>query len=229
MKTFKILGLLLTYPRESLYAASAEMGSALRREGLLPAACVRDVEAFLERQERRDLLACQEEYVETFDRGRAHCLHLFEHVHGESRERGQAMADLNAMYAAKGLRIHTRELPDFLPLFMEYLSLCEFDEARDLLGEAIDVIGVIGARLRERGSDYACVFAALERLSAAKADKGKVAEALGTAPDPQTPAELDEQWREAEAFGGDPAAECNACDAMPHAAKHIEKWLELPR
>ena len=228
MKTFKTLGLLLTYPEGSLYKASDEITAILRDEAVLPEKQIKRIEAFLTRQQDKDLLEVQEDYVETFDRGRAHCLHLFEHIHGESRDRGQAMVDLSDTYASKGLYINNNELPDYLPLFMEYLSRLSFEEASGLLGEAIDVIAMIGAKLKKRKSPYAEVFAAIEALSAVKPDQVKVKEALENAPkDPETLEELDEEWKEAEAFSGDPlqdvATDCGSCNAFPNATETLQK------
>lgn len=228
MKTFKILGLLLTYPKGSLYKASDEITVILRDDAILPEKQIKRIEMFLTRQKNKDLLEMQEEYVETFDRGRAHCLHLFEHIHGESRNRGQAMVDLSDSYASKGLYINNNELPDYLPLFMEYLSRCTFEEASGLLGEAIDVIAMIGAKLKKRKSPYAEMFAAIEALSAVKPDQVKVKEALENAPkDPKTLEELDEEWKEAEAFSGDPLADCSMCNAFPNATETLQKWQEV--
>lgn len=219
-----MLGLLLTYPEERLYGAFGEIAAILREEALLPEKSIKRIEKFLTEQQGKDFMEVQEDYVETFDRGRAHCLHLFEHIHGESRDRGQAMVDLSETYASKGLYINNNELPDYLPLFMEYLSRCSFEEARALLGEAIDVIAMIGAKLRKRHSPYAEIFAATETLSMVKPDQIKIKEALNAAPkDPETPEELDEEWREAEAFSGDPVADCNTCNAFPNATAIIEK------
>lgn len=234
METFKILGLLLTYPQERLYRASEEIVALVRAENLLPGRTGKRIEAFLGAQRHRDLLEAQEEYVETFDRGQAHCLHLFEHIHGESRDRGQAMVDLSETYAAKGLYIDGNELPDYLPMFMEYLSRCSLAEASDLLGEAIDVIAAIGARLRQRGSPYAAVFEAIEALSAVKPNQAAIKNTLAAAPkDPQTFQELDEEWREAEAFSGNPLADCDSCSTLansfPNAARQLEKWIGMSR
>lgn len=223
MKTFKILGLLLTYPEGSVYRASEELVACLREEALLPDRRIRRIGQFLSEQTSKELMAVQENYVQTFDQGRAHCLHLFEHVHGESRDRGQAMVNLNETYASKGLYINNNELPDYLPLFMEYLSLCSFDEASHLLGEAIDIISMIGAKLGKRGSAYAAVFDAIEELSAVKPDRVKIKEVSENAPkDPETLEELDEQWREAEAFSGDPVkdamVDCGNCNVLADRA-----------
>ena len=121
MKTFKLLGLLLTYPEGTVYSESNELLQTLRSEAILPEKFIKKVETFLTTQKAQNLMAVQEDYVETFDRGSAHCLHLFEHIHGESRDRGQAMIDLSETYAAKGLYIDNGELPDYLPLFMDCL------------------------------------------------------------------------------------------------------------
>lgn len=224
MQTLKVLGLLLTYPEGTVLSASDELIAVLHKEAVLSAGMLKKVEKFLKKQQATDLISLQEEYVETFDRGRAHCLHLFEHLHGESRDRGQAMVDLAETYATKGLKINQNELPDYLPLFLEYLSLCEFKEAKDLLGEAIDIIAMIGTKLKKRKSSYAVIFEALEAVSATKADAQKVKNALEKAQkDPETLEELDSQWKEAEAFDSDLLADCNTCNAFPKATETLQK------
>ena len=76
----------------------------------------------------------QEEYVSTFDRGRSHCLHLFEHIHGESRDRGQAMVNLSDAYEEKGFFIDQAELPDYIPCFSSSSLCARSDEAVALAG-----------------------------------------------------------------------------------------------
>ena len=217
-----------TSPEGTVYSESNELLQTLRSEALLPEKIIKKVETFLTAQKVQDLMAVQEDYVETFDRGRAHCLHLFEHIHGESRDRGQAMVDLSETYAAKGLHIDSSELPDYLPLFMEYLSRCELQDATELLGEAIDVIAVIGAKLKKRKSPYADIFTSIEALSVVKADTEKIKTALREAhKDPETLEELDKQWKEAEAFTGNPlsdvAADSNTCNAFPNTMEALNK------
>jgi len=234
MKTFKILGLLLDYPRVPLFEARGDIVTCLREEALLAKKSIGQIECFLNKQAQKDMLDVAVAYVDTFDRGRAHCLHLFEHVHGESRDRGQAMVDLSEAYRSKGLHIKNNELPDYLPLFMEYLSLCPLPEARDLLGEAIDIIATIGSRLEKQNSAYAPIFAAIEALSAVKVDSARVEKALTRMPqDPETWEEIDEDWREVEAFGGDPltATDCANCSAFARAPaqaghKKIERRIK---
>ena len=77
----------------------------------------------------------QERYVASFDRGRARSLYLFEHVHGESRDRGQAMVNLLEIYRRHEFELNARELPDYIPLFMEYLAQRPDGEALDLLAD----------------------------------------------------------------------------------------------
>src|SRR5690606_38327937 len=100
-----------------------------------------------------------------FDRSPAHSLHLFEHVHGESRDRGQAMVDLLQQYRSNGFEPAAAELPDHVPLFLEYLSLLEPAAAELLLGEAIHVLAAIGDRLGRNDSPYAVVFTVLRSLT----------------------------------------------------------------
>lgn len=226
MKTFKILGLLLTYPEGSVLKAHDELLQVIQDEAILPKGAIKKIKHFIDVQNNKELLEIQEDYVDLFDRGRAHCLHLFEHIHGESRDRGQAMVDLIETYKSKGIYIDNNELPDYLPLFMEYLSNCSFHEASELLGDAIDVIAMIGKKLEKRGSIYADVFSAIEVLSSIKPDKTKIAQAIAEAPkDPETLVELDEEWKEAEAFSGDPVADCNSCNAFPNATEALNKQM----
>lgn len=124
MKTFKVLGLLMSYPKAEWVSHVNEFGPPLLEEKFLPKKHLRAVLAFIEELKSADLFTVQEEYCSTFDRGRSHCLHLFEHIHGESRDRGQAMVNLSDAYEEKGFFIDEAELPDYIPLFLEFLSWC---------------------------------------------------------------------------------------------------------
>lgn len=123
MQTLKILAALLHYPEQELQTAAPELRALVAADPLLRESERRGLAGFVTRLQEGDLLDLQSEYVATFDRGRKLSLHLFEHVHGESRDRGQAMVDLLAQYRAIGLELAVRELPDYLPLFLEYCSL----------------------------------------------------------------------------------------------------------
>jgi nitrate reductase molybdenum cofactor assembly chaperone NarJ/NarW len=218
MRSFRVLSRLLTYPQADLLDHMQEMKNVISDEGLLKKGRQKDLFAFMDALAQSDLMAAQESYVELFDRGRAHCLHLFEHVHGESRFRGKAMIDLSMRYREKGLQIDARELPDYLPLFLEFISICDSDEARELLSQATPVIATIGEKLKRRGSDYYSVMAAIVFLSGVKLDKAAIKKAADAAlPDIKTLEELDQDWVEPEAFNGAP--DCGICktDALPGA------------
>ncbi|MBC7135158.1 MAG: nitrate reductase molybdenum cofactor assembly chaperone, partial [Oceanibaculum nanhaiense] len=132
MKSFKALSALLNYPSAELVAAMPEIRAVLTGEGLVPRSSLKALEPLLSSFETAELYDLQERYVLLFDRSRSLSLHLFEHVHGESRDRGQALVDLSQLYDKNGFFIVANELPDFLPLFLEFLSTLPFGEATAL-------------------------------------------------------------------------------------------------
>lgn len=157
---FSVLSVLLGYPEQDWLDALPELSD------ILPAAVRSRLDplfAFLESFD--DLIDLQEEYVATFDRRAAHSLHLFEHVHGESRDRGQAMVDLQQEYRKHGLESASSELPDYVPLFLEFLGQIPPHAAQDLLGDAIHVLARLGDKLGESDSPYACLFAQLRTMT----------------------------------------------------------------
>jgi len=218
IRTLKVLSVLLTYPTAELQAAAPEMRAALAEEGLLPAAHRRAVEGLIDDLAARDLYDAQERYVLLFDRTRSLSLHLFEHVHGESRDRGQAMVDLLRLYEEAGFQADARELPDFLPMFLEYAATRPLPEAMELIGQPGHVLAALGERLRRRGSAYAAVFAALTALGRARLDAGALA-ALRAEPDPEPDdfAALDAAWEEEEVRFAPAAGE--ACGTERMAAR----------
>ena len=214
MKTFKSLGLLLSYPQADWLRHIDACRAVLKEERLLTGKPLAAVLGLIDTLESGDLYQLQEDYVATFDRGRAHCLHLFEHIHGESRDRGQAMVNLSATYADKGLVIDRAELPDYLPLFLEFLSCCSPGEAVELLGEPVEVIAAIGQRLKEKRSPYAAIFEALVALSKARPRQDWMNALLASTPAEDSLAAMDREWEEAAAFAA-PAGQpgCQSCTA----------------
>lgn len=224
MKTFKILGLLLTYPSAEKIKHFDEMKKALEAEKILPTRNLKLVSEFMDKQKSTDLLELQEEYVETFDRSRSNCLNLFEHVHGESRDRGQAMVDLAEMYHNKGLYIDSKELPDFLPVFLEYLSLCKIEESKELLNDTAHIIAVIGAKLKANKNDYHIIFDAIEKLSTIKIDQTIIDNALiQLAAEDNSLDALDKEWEEAAAFTGNAVEDCKTCNVFPNTTEVLQK------
>ncbi|HEX2941976.1 MAG TPA: nitrate reductase molybdenum cofactor assembly chaperone [Rhodopila sp.] len=192
-RTYRALGALLSYPTEALQAAAQEIGDTLALEALLPSHRRAALAGFLRNLASADIYDLQARYVDLFDRGRAVSLHLFEHVHGESRDRGQAMADLMTLYASHGLDMTAGELPDFLPLFLEFLSLVPVTEAQALLAEPAAILRALADRLAKRDAGYAAVMEAIADLAQAP-DVG-----ASDIPDedPNDLAALDAAWEEA--------------------------------
>jgi nitrate reductase delta subunit len=209
MKTFRVLSALLNYPTQELQAAADELHEAIRDDNLLPAAVRRHLDALIDDIAVGDLYDLQERYVLLFDRTRSLSLHLFEHVHGESRDRGQAMIDLNALYEKNGLFISAGELPDFLPLFLEYLSTQPFPEARQTLGQTVHILSALAERLRKRQSPYEAAFRALVATAAVKPTAEALAALLDEpSPDPTDLAALDEAWADEPVTFGPAASSC---------------------
>jgi nitrate reductase delta subunit len=208
-QTFKALSALLSYPTAELQAAARDCRATIARDGLVPAGARRALEPLIEELASGDLYDLQERYVLLFDRTRSLSLHLFEHVHGESRDRGQAMIDLKAQYQAHGLAISAAELPDFLPLFLEYLSILPAGEACGLLAQPAHILAALAERLRQRRSPYEAAFRALTALAAVVPDEQTIAAVLDEPdPDPTDLAALDAAWEDEPVTFGPGASPC---------------------
>jgi len=209
-QTFKVLSVLLSYPDEALQKAALELLSVVEEEKLLPPERRAALKALIDHIAVADVYDLQERYVELFDRTRSLSLHLFEHVYGESRDRGQAMIDLKNLYQQNGLSLSAGELPDYLPAFLEFLAVLELAEARRLLGQPAHILTALAERLEKRDAPYAAVLRALEALAAPEADASNlevVPEDADT--DPNDFAALDAQWEEeAVTFGPAAAPSC---------------------
>ncbi|MGE0876421.1 MAG: nitrate reductase molybdenum cofactor assembly chaperone [Burkholderiales bacterium] len=181
----RALAALLAYPEAELVAAVPELRPLFAKD--------KGVLALLDELASSPLHELQERYVELFDRSRALSLHLFEHVHGESRDRGQAMVDLAQTYASRGMEAAGNELPDYLPVFLEFASLLPREEAAGLLGETADILRGIGDRLADRGSRYSAVFAAL-LAAAGEAGLARPLAKRRTPGEENSPAAIDKAW-----------------------------------
>lgn len=190
--TLRALALLLGYPGEGLRGVLPELADAIDAESALPAARRAELRAFIREMERADPIDLEARYVELFDRGRATSLHLFEHVHGDSRDRGPAMIDLTQTYEKAGLLLGPHELPDHLCVVLEFASTQPPAVARDFLGEMAHILNAIFSALRKRESRYASVLAAVLELA------GHKAEAVAVADDEP----MDDSWAEPVVFDG---------------------------
>lgn len=211
MKTLKILSVLLSYPTEALQSEAEGLKSVLDLEAILGKNDRKILKTFIDELASDDLMDVQERYVHLFDRTKSCSLHLFEHVHGESRDRGQAMVDLLQLYEKHGLKIEASELPDYLPMFLEFLSTLPPNEALELLGEPLPIIGAIKARLEKRESPYAIIFDSLETIAGGSGDSVDIEAILTEEPDddPDDMVAIDEAWEEKEVrFGPDAPGDC---------------------
>ena len=195
MIVLRALGALLTYPRAELIAALPELGAVIEGSPLIGAAAKRRLADLIADLGNGDPYDIEERYVALFDRGRTTSLHLFEHVHGESRERGPALVDLKQVYERAGFRLAPHELPDYLPAMLEYLGCRDTAEAHDMLGDCAHVLQAVGARLAARGSRYAAVFDALLAITGAGGLDWSKAPPAEPEPAP------DDDWMDAPAFG----------------------------
>ena len=190
--TLRVLAHLLSYPDASLREHLPAMREALHTEHALGASRLAELDALMQRLQSRRAMDVEADHVELFDRSRGTALHLFEHVHGDSRDRGPAMVDLCKTYEAAGLYLAPGELPDHLTVVLEYASTQPPAQAAAFLGEIGHILQVIFSALLRREAAHACVLAALLDLA------GEKAQAVPVPPEP----ELDEAWEEPLAFDG---------------------------
>jgi nitrate reductase delta subunit len=190
--TLRVLAALLAYPDAGLRAHLLEMSAVLEADAALGRTRLAELQALMRQLASSDPVDAEVAYVELFDRGRATSLYLFEHVHGDSRDRGPAMIDLGEMYAKAGLLLKPDELPDYLPVMLEFISTQPPREARNFLDEIGHLLNAIFAALQLRGSAYASVLGALLDMA------GRKAQPVEPAREP----EIDESWAEPAAFDG---------------------------
>ncbi|SEA50033.1 nitrate reductase molybdenum cofactor assembly chaperone [Microbulbifer marinus] len=194
-RTLRALAQLLDYPSETLRAHITEVREAIKTEAFLSPGSFAQLEPLLQRFESASLLDLQIHYSELFDNSRALSLHFFEHIHGEGRERGQAMIDLGEEYVERGFLMTREELPDFMPMFLEFVSCLSMDEARDWLSQPAHVFAALKQRLEERQSDYAGLFHVLLCLADEQPDPQAVRELLARDQESEN-ASVDDTWEE---------------------------------
>lgn len=209
-KTFKALGALLTYPTPELQVAAEEITAVIDAEARLPKKAKSALHELIAELADGDVLDLQERYVALFDRGRATSLNLFEHVHGESRDRGPAMFDLLQVYAGAGFSLASNELPDYLPVLLEFLSQRPFPEADEMLRDCAHILRKIGETLSRRGSGYAAVPAALlAMIGEAGLSTTQVQDTIAEAALAADDKSLDADWMDAPVvFGPEAAPDC---------------------
>jgi nitrate reductase delta subunit len=199
MILFRALSALLSYPSEEMRQALPAIADVIRGTPLIASDQRGGLLDLIDELGGLDLLTAEERYVDLFDRGRALSLHLFEHLHGESRDRGVAMVELRQLYEKAGFELSARELPDYLPVVLEYLSCRDLAEAREMLADCAHILTTIGRSLVARRSSYAAVLQALIVIAGdGPIDVAKVP------PVKERTEALDRDWAEQPAFAGAP-------------------------
>jgi len=201
MILFRALSALLSYPSEEMRRALPEIADVIRAAPIVAPAERRGLLDLIDELGHGDQLTAEERFVDLFDRGRALSLHLFEHLHGESRDRGEAMVELKQLYEKAGFELSARELPDYLPVVLEYLSCRDLAEAREMLADCAHILTTIGRSLVARRSRYAAVLQALIVIAGeSPIDVAKVP------PVKERTEVLDRDWAEESAFAGAPGS-----------------------
>jgi nitrate reductase delta subunit len=208
IKTYKIISLLLTYPNEEILDFLPQVNSSLKEENLLNAEAITGIDIFIDFFAQNPLTFWQEHFVQLFDYSRSVSLYLFEHVHGDSKDRGQAMVDLIDLYTENGLQINRPELPDYLPVFLEFLALQTQEKAQDYLSEIIDILGFIHKKLVDKDNPYQYLLSAIIQLSARKPAEARIEKMFAEIPE----ISIDEAYEEEPVkFGNDnPCLNCKS-------------------
>lgn len=195
MLIFRAFSALLSYPTEEMRQALPEIAEVFESSALLESRERVGLLELIDELGAGELLTVEEHYVDLFDRGKALSLHLFEHLHGDGRDRGTAMVELKALYAAAGFELSTSELPDYLPVVLEYLSQRDVVEARDMLADCAQILASIARALIARQSRYAAIPQALLVIAGEKP-----VDAAAVKPAREQPEALDKDWVEQPAF-----------------------------
>lgn len=232
MRTLKILGFLLTYPEQDHILAADECIGVLQSEKWLSEKSLNKISRALEAFKEGDLLDLQEDYVALFDRTPSLSLHLFEHIHGDSRDRGQALVDLLKVYEEAGLFITMEEMPDYLPLFAEYIATLPPKEGSETMGSVVNILSSLSERLKNRKSFYADILDAMIETAARSPDPQIVAGYLKKSPgQPLSLDEMDDAWEEQFAFSNTPqtTGQDSACPKAEEMLARMGGYTEKER
>ena len=215
MSLLKLVSVLLDYPQDEFWEHGEELLAAAADPALPPTRRA-NLAQFVRELLATDPLDAQNRWLSTFDRGRSMSLLLFEHIHGESRDRGQAMVDLIETYRRNGFELAARELPDYLPLLLEYLDHRPPDEAQDWLHHLNHIVGLLAARAAERSSPYAVLLETLIEYAGGRVDLRPLRRRASEEPRDDTAAAMDRLWEEeAVRFGVEaPQESCRPSDRL---------------
>lgn len=222
MKLLKVIARLLDYPTDDLQQAKAPLIALVNAETAIDSALHASLVELINHLCDSDIYDVQSDYDALFEKGRAVSLLLFEHVHGESKDRGQAMVDLIDIYQSRGYQVAVKELPDYLPLFLEFLSEQEPAFIKEYLQDIAHILALIETRLQKKNSQYACLFTLLIQLSGAKISTAEVAAQVNNEKPDDTFAAIDAAWEDKEIrFDDQLAQQQGACPAAQPLSNEI--------
>mgnify|MGYP000364856143 FL=1 len=227
MDILNVLSCLIDYPREGVISNKGELEGVIKNAGL-QAPLETNLLAFVDTHTSKELLEWQSEYDALFERGRSLALWLFEHVHGESRDRGQAMVDLTALYREAGLELSQHELPDYIPLFLEFLSTQGEENAKKWLQDMEHILGLLFCRLEKRNSDYAVLFEALLTIADSDVNLDDIREQISGEKRDDTKEALDKEWEEEEVTFGADSLEKSCDSAVNRPSESQRRDQDIP-
>ena len=227
MEILNVLSCLIDYPREDVISNKDALEEVIKN-AQLEAPLQTKLLVFVEHHTSKELMEWQSEYDGLFERGRSLALWLFEHVHGESRDRGQAMVDLTAMYREAGLELNQHELPDYIPLFLEFLSTQGEKNAKSWIQDMEHILGLLFCRLEKRNSDYAVLFEALLTIAESSVDLEDIRTQIANEKRDDTKEALDKEWEEEEVTFGADSLEKSCDSAVNRPSESQRRDQEIP-
>ncbi len=227
MELLIVISRLLDYPTDALYDLEGTFNQVIEDAKIEPE-LKEGLQTFFWKKLDSNLLDWQSEYDGLFERGRSLGLWLFEHVHGESRDRGQAMVDLMDQYQQAGLEISQNELPDYIPLFLEFLSTQGDENAQLWLQEVEHILATLQARLETRKSGYAVLFETLRSIAGNTIDIAEMREKARQEKPDNTKQAIDREWEEEEVkFGAESQdSSCSTSQRKPSESQRAD--LDVP-
>jgi len=229
MQVLKLLSRLIDYPTGDLAEHLPDLIDLVKAEKSLTALQQAQLIDFLNDRFSMDIMDWQSEYDGLFDRGRSLSLLLFEHVHGESRDRGQAMVDLHSQYKEAGLEIGVHELPDYIPLYLEFSATQGDAQAIGWLQDVAPIFALLTARLQRRESNYSVLFESLIALSGAEVDLEDIRNQIANEKRDDTKEALDKVWEEEMVkFGADADTDACGTGGIPKPSERQSRDHEMP-
>lgn len=227
MQVLSVISSLLDYPDASLLQHKDEVLEIVDQSSLDPV-LKNKVVAFITKNIERDLMDWQGEYDGLFERGRSVGLWLFEHVHGESRDRGQAMVDLVAKYREAGLEISKHELPDYIPLFLEFLATQGKENAAGWIIDVEHIFALLQCRLENRHSEYSVLFEALLSLAGSTIELDETRKQIANEKRDDSKDAIDKEWEDEEVTFGADSLEKSCDSAKRRPSETQRRDLDVP-